>query len=174
MLHQNVLDFEILPGNCNVINILDTSSYLGKPDRPSVFIQAPGFNEAVQILIKPNTVNVINSQLLNQNCQIDIEENSALSDGLYWITLGICPYENMKVVKPYLRTCLFECQLDQLLVNDRYITDLNFQNRVSEVEILLNAAHAHVRQGSTRGMALFQKAKERFDHIINFEFCSNG
>lgn len=145
------IDFYILDINDpkNIL-ILDRSNYLFEPEKPRLFITPPGFTGDLEIEYPAfkNSVFEINSDSIGLTEKCDTENSFAdLPDGVWQITMAVCPYEELFSKKCYLRTTMLECKLTDLLLrfDDCGCTDVeSFKKDIINIDILLLSAKAEV------------------------------
>jgi hypothetical protein len=165
-IYKNRLNFSIIDdGNPQTIVVLDSSEYADDvPEKPKVDILLPGSNEATSLAYIPNEVNVYNSSTLGATCETGSLAN--LSDGLYWITLRVCPYDKAYKTKAYLRTLQLEYSFQNVLLalavapcsqkDDALI-------KIKKIEFYLNleTAKAHTEIGNgTQAMDYYRLAEK--------------
>lgn len=98
--------------DCRFFSLVDTSIYNEDLEvtNPLYRIILPNFNKYVDIPYSPNTVTVINSNLLKLTT-----EPGCIPDGLYQITQSICPNEKIYKEFNYYHTCTAMTNLGQVL-----------------------------------------------------------
>lgn len=98
--------------DCRFFNLVDTSIY--NPDleitNPIYRIVLPNFDKYVEIPYSPNTVTVINSNLLKLTT-----EPGCIPDGLYTITQSICPNDKLYKEFNYFHICTALTNLGNVL-----------------------------------------------------------
>lgn len=145
------LDFYILDTNDpKSILLLDRSNYLFEPENPKLFIVPPGYTGEINIEYPgiKNSIIEINSDSigLTENCNIN-EEFANLPDGVWQITMSVCPYEELYNKKCYLKTTQIECKLQDILLrfdDCGCLPDKEFKNLIVDIDILLQSAKAEV------------------------------
>lgn len=152
-----------------ILSVSDTSKWGPIANKATIIeIVRPGYTEPSTFYFEQGKNNIYNSNLLGANCQ-DCGDLVTMTDGIYKITVKGSPDSQFKE-DYYLKTDLFEMELDKLLVynleNDNYTESFKFQ--FSRVEFLLKSAEAHMRCDNVRKASdLFQLAESELEDLKN-------
>lgn len=143
------IDFSVLDTNDpKSFYLLDKSSYIVTPDKPRIFITPPGLtgNIAFDYPGVKNTIIEINSDILGTTDNCDVTgELLDLEDGVWQITMAVCPYEELYTRKCYLRTTKLECRLNDLLIrhdNCGCLDETEFKKTILDIDFLILSAKA--------------------------------
>lgn len=165
-IQTNVLDFDILEVlDPKSISIIDKSSYLdGRPDKPTLEVLAPGYSKSHLVPFRPFNINIVNAGQLNIGCGSNVN----LPDGVYCITLRVCPQEEVFITKTYLKTDLIDYEYDQkllMILNNRQLSE-DLKRKFQDIELILMAAKSHAKNGNTKeATSLYHKAQKYLDKI---------
>jgi hypothetical protein len=142
--------FSILEGNDNkVLYLLDHSKYLDAPEKPLVCITPPGYTGRIEIPYSPNSIITINSDHLQLTDSCEYEELADLPDGVYHITLKVCPYDELFCSKYYLRVNKLESEYEKFLLTYNEIDDKVLKTLI-EIEILIKSAKVSAAYGDPK------------------------
>lgn len=165
-IYKNIINFSVIAdGNPSTLVVLDSSEYMDEnPEKPKIDILMPGYAEWKSFALIPNQVNVFNSNLLEANCSKD--GLSPIPDGIYWITIRVCPYDKSFKTLPYLRTCLLEYSFQNLLLSldttscsQKDATVI--ERKLIQFQIFIETAKANVEIGNTdRAMDYYRLAEK--------------
>lgn len=136
------IDFLALSSNdTKTIVLVDTSNYLSFPEKPLLDIVPPGYTGFIQVPYVPNSVIVLNSDTLKLTEQCEYNELPDLPDGVYQITMKVCPYDQLYTKKCFIRTSLLESQFQNLLLG---ITDdsIKIKKEIIDIDVLIMSAKA--------------------------------
>lgn len=144
------LDFLFLTNNDpKSIAILDQSTYLSEPQLPLLQVIPPGFTGALQVPYAPQTITILNSDNLTLTDVTECGELADLPDGVWQITMMVCPYDELYVKKCYLKTTQFDNIYYNILLNyddcSPFLEKSEYEKRIIEVDILIQSAHAEAR-----------------------------
>lgn len=169
------IDFSILQSDDpKYLSILDLSEYYQLESRPVVIsITLPGSEDPVKAYLGKNRVNVFNSINLGLSCFTDCEQEYLdLPDGLYCIKTEIS--DELYKERYYLRTALLQLDLDKIMVRVGLEYDPSnraFREWYLNVNIALDAAHAHARTGN------IPDCKRMYDEVVlmidKYKECKN-
>lgn len=159
------LDFEIITTeDPKKLVIVDSSTWVG----------AAGINITLPEATTPITL-VLNKNLVNTfyNADLNVIEEE-LPDGLYTVAIDDGT-ELTNLSKDYLRTASLKKNIDKLYLRC-YIdcdTPLSFVNKITDIELNLEAAYAHLNLGdSTKAIYFYKRAKEKVDKLLNCKTCT--
>lgn len=165
------IDFYILESNDpKTIVLLDRSTYLDAPEQPTLKITLPGFTGSVNIPYTPNGINVLNSDSLNLTEPCDYDATAPLPDGVYQITMQICPFEQLFNKKCYLKVTQFYAEYGKILLNFDVTNNTYDQDKLKaeiiDMDILIQSARAEVTNNSIeRGVKKYQAALKKLASI---------
>lgn len=111
---KSIINSEVIPGkDCRFFSLLDTSVYNKDLEitNAKYKIILPNFGKYVEIFYTPNTVTVVNTNLL----KLTVEELGCIPDGLYQIEQSICPNDKLYKWINYYHICTAMTNLGQLL-----------------------------------------------------------
>jgi hypothetical protein len=171
-LSLNIEPLEVC--DCYTLSLLDTSHYVTTPENLRLDITVPGFSLMRFEDISPNQVNIFNSYslgLTNTNTYDTINE---LPDGIYEVTLAICPHDTLYETKYFLRTCKFEYRLSNFWAKVVSICDTETKifKEIEKIEILLKGAKANAQICNTKkAVDLYRKADELLQRL---EYADSG
>lgn len=163
-LRENIIDFEILrTGNPKTMVFVDSSDYIGEPDRPLLEVIFPGYNKFFLVNVVARQVNTFNSNtlgftdLLNSDCLVD------LPDGVYRLKYKICPYTVNYKVKNIFRSVLLEDKLkyiyDKLEASACSIKeDKKILSDIAEIHMLLEGCHYIVESNQKKATEFYALA----------------
>lgn len=115
MIHQQVLDFEILrTGNPKTIVFMDSSDYFENPDKPLLQITPPGYSRYLVVNINARHITAINSLMLGISQIMETSNAVNLPDGVWKFRYAICPYDKLFIQKFHLRTVDIRAKLNQI------------------------------------------------------------
>lgn len=136
------INFLALSSNdTKTIVLVDTSNYLSFPEKPLLDIVPPGYTGFIQVPYTPNSVIVINSDTLNLTAQCDYSELSDLPDGVYQITMKVCPYDQLYTKKCFIKTSLLESQFQNLLLGMKD-DSVKTKKEIIDIDVLIMSAKA--------------------------------
>lgn len=165
-IKSNKLDFDVIEClDTKSISIIDKSEYLDiRPDKPTMEVLAPGFSEAHLTPWRPFNINIINAGQLNIGCGPNVN----LPDGIYCLTLRVCPQEEVYLTKTYLKTDLLEYELDDkllMILSNKFISE-EIKRKFQDIDLLILSAKAHARNGNTKeATSLYSKAQKYLNKI---------
>lgn len=106
-----VLDIQVVPTyNTFTISIQDLSTYDASPpvvNSPTIAILAPNIDASIPFVVQ--TINTFNSTTLGLTV---LGSESALPDGVYYLTYSVAPAETYSVTKTFMRTDLIQEKFD--------------------------------------------------------------
>ncbi len=160
------IDFIVLEDeNPRTLVILDHSNYLDEPEKPIYSIKLPGYNKSVVVPYEINSINILNSNLLeitDATCNSDLVD---LQDGIYEITQAVCPYNELFATKLYLKTDKLDCRYDNLLlaldINCDCMPESNILSELMSIDILIRSAKAEAKRGNRF------KAQSKYECALN-------
>jgi len=177
---ENIIDFEIIStGNPKTLVFIDSSVYIGQPDRPLLEVLMPGYNKYFLVNIVANQVNTFNSNtlgltdLLNADCLID------LPDGVYRLKYKICPYNLNYKLKSFCRTNILEQRItfiyEKIGASDcSRKEDLTIMNDLAEIHMLVEGCHLIADQNEKKATEFYALASKLTDRLIKkLEKCCN-
>lgn len=179
-IHSNTLDFEILEtGNPKTLVFVDSSQYIGPPDRPLLEVFLPGFNNYLLTNVASGVVNTFNSSTLGLNETLKINFLQDLPDGVWQFRYKICPYNYVFVDKKHMRVTQLTIKLRDVY-NKLSLEacdcptqqDVYLQNRLNQINVLIEGAKSVVNLDSTKAFRYYNLADKLADDILN-KFCKN-
>jgi hypothetical protein len=167
-IKTNKLNFDIIDSlDPKVLSFLDKSMYLEKsPDKPLVEILVPGYSKSILVPYRIHSYNSISAGQLNISCG----KTENLPDGVYEITIRVCPHDSIFLTKYYLKTDLLQYEIDNLLLSILNKQDMSdsFKKAMDNVFILLESAKVHARNGNVEeAIEMYKKVQK----IINKLKC---
>lgn len=181
-LHENVLDFEILEtGNLKTLVFMDSSTYIGPPERPLIEVIMPGYTRYFLANVVAKNLNTFNSSTLGINQVLLQEDLVDLPDGIWEIKYKICPYKYVYKVKKHMRVTLLLTKLEKLYNNIDLSEcgtkeDKELQDNLVQIHILIEGAKAAGKVNSTASSKQAQKYYQLADKLIQKsldKFCKN-
>lgn len=178
--HRNNLDFEILEtGNTKTLIFVDSSQYIGHPDRPLLEVFLPGFSKYLLTNVVASQVNTFNSSTLGLNKSLNINFLQDLPDGVWILRYKICPYDFIFIDKKHMRVTQLLVKL-QNLYNEISIeecdcptqTDSFIQKQLTRIHILIEGAKSVVNLDSSKAQRYYQLANRLIDDLSK-KFCKN-
>lgn len=165
-IKSNKLNFDVIESlDPTSISIIDKSEYLDvRPDKPTMEVLVPGFSESHLTPWRPFNINIINAGQLNIGCGPNVN----LPDGVYCLTLRVCPQEEVYLTKTYLKTDLLDYEFDQklLMVNSNKHISEELKRKFQDIEFLILVAKSHARNGNTtEATTLYSKAQKYLNKI---------
>jgi len=165
-LHQNKLDFDVIETfDAQTLVIVDKSSYLdNSPEKPTMEVLVPGYSVSKLVPFNAYNVNVINAHQLNISCG----DNENMPDGVYCLTLSVCPNDVVYIKKTYLKTDLLEYAIDNALiaVNSCALLTKEIKDIFITIDLLLSTAKAHAREGNIiEATSLYKKIQKLLTKI---------
>lgn len=154
------------------IRVTDISLWALIVDKPSIIeIVTPGSSKKIKKFFDKQKTNVFAANSLNTNCGPD---KVSLEDGIYSFKVIGSPSTYSKK-HYYLKTDAFDFEKDAIYIQafDRgKERQLELQNAMTELEMLVKGAQAHLKQGiiDKAGM-LFQKAIDGLERLKNCKNC---
>jgi hypothetical protein len=179
-IHRNRLDFEILEtGNPKTLVFLDSSEYVGNPDRPLLEVYLPGFNKYLLTNVVANQVNTFNSNTLGLNNALDINFLQDLPDGVWSFRYKICPYDLIFIDKKHMRITQLMGKLG-FLYNELELdgcscptkTDAYIQQQLTRIHTLIAGAKGVVNIDSVKAFRFYNLANQLVDSLLK-KFCKN-
>ena len=147
-IKTNKLNFDVIESlDPKVLSFLDKSTYLEKsPDKPLLEILVPGYSKSITVPYRINSYNTISAGQLNITCG----KTEILPDGVYEITIRVCPHDTIFLTKYYLKTDLLQYEIDNLLLSVLNKQDMSegFKKSINNIFILLESAKVHARNGN--------------------------
>lgn len=143
------IDFAVLETNDpKKLVLLDQSNYLDVAEKPMLFITPPGFTGHLEVPYTPNSLIILDSDKigLTEPCNYDYLAN--LPDGVWQITMAVCPYKELFAKKCYLKTTQLEAQYRDLLlkldVGSPCMEDKKLKENIIDLDILIQSAKAEI------------------------------
>lgn len=146
-INSYIIDFSVLPTNDpKKIILLDQSTYIATPKLPLIEVTLPGFTGAVQIPYTPNSIITLNSDSLGLTEPCDYDYLADLPDGVYQITMMICPYTDLYNKQCYLKCTNLQNQFRDLLlnldINCKCLDEKKLEEEMVHIDILIQSAIA--------------------------------
>ena len=142
-LDQYIICFRIIPTNdLKTIALLDLSTYLSTPEKPKIEVVLPGYTGSVQFTYTPGGIIIINSKELGLTTSNTLSD---LPDGVYQITMKVCPHDELYSKLCYLKTTKLELDYTNLLLNAdlcKCKDDRKFKEDIIDLDILIQTAKA--------------------------------
>ncbi len=143
------IDFFVLDTNDpKKLILVDQSTYLSIPEKPKLFIIPPGFTGYTEVDYVPNTLIILDSNKLKLTEACDINNLADLPDGVWQITMAVCPYEDLFAKKCYLKTTKLEAEYRDLLLKldtgSSCIEDKKLKENIIDLDILIQSAKAEI------------------------------
>lgn len=144
-----IIDFAVLESNDpKSITILDKSVYLDVPEKPLLDIILPGFTGVISVPYLQGTIITINSDNLHLTEACEYGELASLPDGVYQITMKVCPYDELFTKKCWLKTSALQAMFQNVLLgldDTCFLSeDKKVRETIMDIEILLLSAKAEV------------------------------
>lgn len=174
---QYNIDFYIVESNDpKTIVILDRSNYLDQPEKPLLQVTLPGFTGFKHIEYIPQSINVLNSDSLDLTSPCEYDCTAPLPDGIYQITMMICPYDQLYKKVCYLKTTKFYESYQNLLLNfdiaDKFHNQDQLKKDIVDIFILMESAKAEVNRCNVeRGMKKYQAATRKLLSVNKILNC---
>jgi len=171
------IDYYILPTNDpKTITLLDNSHYLSLPEKPLINVILPGFTGSVQFPYIPGGLITIDSDSLDLTENTDYDYTADLPDGVYQITMKVCPYDQLYNKKCYLKTTKFDEQFQQLLLcitPDCCEDQRKLKDEIVDIDILIQSAKAEVNLCNVeKGTLKYQVAVKKLQNLNKKLNCS--
>lgn len=146
-LETQLIDFLFLDTNDpKIIVLLDRSVYLTTPEKPLINVIIPGFTGSVDFAYTPSSLIVITSDTLGLTYSTDLGTTSDLPDGVYQITMKVCPYDEFYTKKCYLKISCFQKEYEDLLrtldLKCECLEPKEVEKELIDIEILIKSAQA--------------------------------
>lgn len=143
------IDFAILETNDpKKLVLVDQSNYLDAAEKPMLFITPPGFTGHLEVPYKPNTLIVLNSDKIGLTEACNYDYLADLPDGVWQITMAVCPYKELFAKKCYLKTTQLEAQYRDLLLKldagSPCMEDKKLKEQIIDTDILIQSAKAEI------------------------------
>lgn len=169
---QIKIDFQVVDtDDPRYLFIADTSDWGGLEDEEvTLDIIVPGVQGPVTHFFDKYSINRYNSLLLGLTHVGEGGEfpETDLPDGIYEVILNGLEEHQFKR-RVILRTTLLEIELDKLYINNvNECLDLEecFMKRIFEIEVILRASHANIRDGNEcKAKELFDRARYLIDDL---------
>jgi hypothetical protein len=170
------IDFRILPNDLKTIILVDLSNYLSTPEKPKIEVVLPGFTGSVEFSYVPNTLIVIDSDDLRLTYTNELGPTADLPDGIYQITMKVCPYDELFNKKCYLKTTKLESDYQKLLLSLDLGCGCYDENKLKEaiidLDILIQSAKAEADICNTeKAAAKYAAAVSKLEYINNRLNC---
>lgn len=171
------IDFYILQNNDpKSVAILDMSEYIDQPEKPKVDVILPGFTGHVSVDYVPGSVLIMDSDMLDLTSECDYCDKPDLPDGVYQITMKICPYDELYKRKCFLKTTIFFNSLQEILLqtnlDDNSYQNRQFKNDILDLYLLIHSASADVARCNVQdGVKKYDAAVRLLNQINNKYNC---
>lgn len=147
------IDFSVLDdNNPDTLIILDKSNYLDTPEKPLLDITLPGYTGYIEVPYKPSQISLYNSDSLNLTIPQDGDCLAALPDGVYQLTMKICPYDEFFTTRYHLKSSQFNIAYQEILLlyddNTSCYSQQDLQAAIIELDILIQSAKAETDRGN--------------------------
>lgn len=172
-MYLPTLNIEFIPTfDSRVLLVADTSIWLHlQKEQTFLDVTTPGRDTYITIPFTKGKTLSLNSNLLDLTCSDTEAGLIGLPDGVYTFTLKVCDGDKFKETFYYLRTVNLQTELDNYLIeltidscDDNYLCI----NKYFEIQLLLDAAHAHVRRGNIKRASYnYNLAKDLLDDLQN-------
>lgn len=172
-LRKHQLDFEIIEtNNTKTIVFLDSSNYFTNPTTPVLQLTPPGDYGQVIVNIDFGKLNTFNSHTLGFTDYLRGDDTTELPDGVWEAVYRICPYNELYVVKHFVRTeqlneCLFKIYKDF----DSECCGENVERikkQLSDIYLLLESAKVNAQLNyKSKAEKDFALASKKVNKLIN-------
>lgn len=165
------IDFVVLEtNNPKTITLLDQSRYLTDAEKPLLSIIVPGFTGHVEIPYYPNTLITLTSDDVGLTEPTDYEDLADLPDGIYQITMKVCPYDELYSKKCHLKSTLLQCSYQKLLLgldsNSSCIDNKKLKEEIIDIDILIQSAKAETNICNVeKAMFKYQAAVKKIENL---------
>lgn len=169
------IKFEIIPSvDCRVLIIADLSNY-AHLESSSVLIDItlPGYETPIELDFQPHQLNIFNANNLGLSNAQTSDALPNLPDGIYTITIKMCPYDVFSFTKNHLQNCQQLCAFkNQLIATDILCCcDEKAEKakiKLSDISLLIEASQAHAdRCNIRRAMEHYRKADELLNQLTD-------
>lgn len=170
------IDFQIIPSDdCRVIMVADLSVYAHLQGQP-VFIDIviPGYSKPIELSFSPNQLNILNANNLGLSQAITPDNLPNLPDGIYTITVRMCPFDSFTVTKTILQNCQQICDFRNQLISMDLLCecDNNAEKariKLNDISLLIEASKAHAaRCNVIKAMEHYKKADRMLCQLKDF------
>lgn len=169
-LKRHILDFEIVPtGNPKTLVFVDSSQYMGVPERPLLEVTLPGYTKYFLLNVTASMVNTFNSNTIGLTSLLNGDSLVNLPDGIYSFRYKICPYTSAFIDKAFFRTTLLEERL--LVLYDRLdncssCAPKNVLLELAQVVALIEGAKQIVHKNQKKANEFYQLALKLIDGVM--------
>lgn len=171
--------FQVLKSSdCRVLMIADQSVYAHLEGGPVYLdILLPGYTTSVEVEFLPHQLNIINANNLGLSDANSSDDLPNLPDGIYSITVRMCPFESFTITKTHLQNCQQLCDFKNRLISLDLLaccSDKNDRTRgiLSDISLLIEASEAHAARCNIKGaMDCYKKADELLCRLT--DLCIN-
>lgn len=176
-LDEYKINFRIIPTNdLKTIALLDLSTYLGTPEKPLISVVLPGYTGSVDFTYVPAGIVIINSANLRLTTNGIAGYLADLPDGVYQITMKVCPYDELNSTMCYLKTSQLELDYQKLLLsvdvcgcNDEH----KLKENIVDLDILIQSAKAEADTcNTTKAVTKYQAAVKKLASINKTLNCN--
>lgn len=172
------IDFSILEdNNPDTLIVLDKSNYLDLPQKPLLDVTLPGFTGYIEVPYKTGGISVYNSDAFNLTVPQDGDCIAPLPDGVYTLTMKICPYDEFFTTRYHLKSSTFNIAYQELLLkyedNDSCWAQKELQQMIMDIDILIQSAKAEVNRGNVqRATDKYKAAVKKLTSVNNKLNCN--
>jgi hypothetical protein len=173
MASTNKLYFEILPTlNCKTLALADMSTYAGDVEGATLQVQLPDRETVKELLYKPNSITILNSNSLGYSNVTDLNDLEDLPDGVYTIKISVCPYEINWFERDIYRICKLECKYYKaLLTLDMSKCESCFSkqkmDKLNNARVYMEGVIANTNNGDiNKASELYEVADKILDNLI--------
>lgn len=174
------IDFSVLDdNNPDTIIILDKSTYLDTPQKPLIDITLPGFTGYIEVPYNYGKLSLYNSDSLSITTPTDDGSLAPLPDGVYQITMKICPYDNsnFNTSRCYLKTSQFNAAYEAVLLSYPWSNSCydskDISQQMVDTDLLLQSAKAEANRCNVdRASQKYQAAVKKLTFINMQLNCS--
>lgn len=153
--------------SCKSLVVKDYSSYTADPTEPVLQIQLPGRTTWHTLDFNFSQINIYNSESFNLTS--DDDELVTLSDGLYTIKYGFCPYDEFSYTFYHVRQCQAWCRWETLLkqsIDSCLDISRDAERLLNRIEFLLRGATVYAEDCDPEtAIELHQKAVELIERL---------
>jgi len=167
------LNIEFLPTfDSRVLLVLDISTWLHlESEQTFLDIVTPARTRPITVPFTKNRTTSLNSNNLDLTCAEDESGLISLPDGIYTFSLYVCDGDKFKETFYYLRTVQLQVRLDNFLIKQTINNcddNKDCINKYFEMQLLLDAAHAHLRDGNVKRASYhYQEVLDMMDDLEN-------
>lgn len=171
------IDFLIFESNDpKTITLLDRSRYLSTPEKPVLDITLPGYTGFIEVPYTPNSIITLDSDSLQLTEPCDYDELADLPDGVYQITMKVCPYDELFMKKCFIKTANLQALYQNLLIGldlpCTCIDEQKLKKELIDIELLIQSSKAETTICNVEKATLkYQTAFNKIQRLIKKVKC---